>query len=193
MTRRSTKQPDDLTVAMDAPEVVVAEERLSVGTKTKRAGSARPSSTSTSRASAAAWSGAASTRRPSWSRWPDAEADSGQVETLPDGSLSIPCSRSRSSSPSGSSCRERVVVRKHTVYEEHVVTADLKRERLEVEAEGDVVVARRQGAAVTTPDGRTPAAPDQAEGEVADDVGDADDGRTPSAPDQAEGDDSSAS
>jgi hypothetical protein len=42
---------------------------------------------------------------------------------------------------------------------------------------------------MTTPDGRTPAAPDQAEGEVGQDVGDADDGRTPAAPDQAGGDD----
>lgn len=36
--------------------------------------------------------------------------------------------------------RERVVVRKHTVYEEHEVSAELKRERLEIEADGDVVV-----------------------------------------------------
>ena len=36
--------------------------------------------------------------------------------------------------------RERVVIRKHTVYEEHVVTADLRRERLEVEADAGVVV-----------------------------------------------------
>ena len=30
------------------------------------------------------------------------------------------------------------MLRKHTVYEEHRVQADLKRERLEVEADGDV-------------------------------------------------------
>jgi hypothetical protein len=32
------------------------------------------------------------------------------------------------------------VVRRHTVEEEHVVSADVKRELLEVEANGDVVV-----------------------------------------------------
>ena len=43
---------------------------------------------------------------------------------------------------------------------------------------------------MTTPDGRTPDAPDQAEGEDA--PGAADDGRTPAAADQAEGDDPDA-
>ena len=40
---------------------------------------------------------------------------------------------------------------------------------------------------MTTPDGKTPPAPDQAEGEVV--PGSAEDGRTPEAPDQAEGED----
>ena len=70
----------------------------------------------------------------------DADADSGQVETLPDGSLSIPVFEEQIVVTKRLVVRERVVVRKHTVYEEHVVSADLKRERLEVEAEGDVVV-----------------------------------------------------
>ena len=35
--------------------------------------------------------------------------------------------------------RERIIVRRHTVYGEHVVETDLRRERLEVETEGDVV------------------------------------------------------
>ena len=43
---------------------------------------------------------------------------------------------------------------------------------------------------MTTPDGRTPPAPDQAEGEDA--PGSPDDGRTPPAADQAEGDDPDA-
>lgn len=43
---------------------------------------------------------------------------------------------------------------------------------------------------MTAPDGRTPDAPDQAEG--GDEPGVADDGKTPSAADQAEGDDDTA-
>jgi hypothetical protein len=42
---------------------------------------------------------------------------------------------------------------------------------------------------VTTPDGRTPDAPDVDQPEGGAHAGDTDDGRTPAAPDQAEGDD----
>lgn len=48
-------------------------------------------------------------------------------------------SRSRSSSRSGSSCAS-VVVREHNLHDENVVSADLRRERPELEADGDVVV-----------------------------------------------------
>ena len=71
---------------------------------------------------------------------PDAEADSGLVETLPDGSLSIPVFEEQLVITKRLVVRERVIVRKHTVYEEQVVSADLRRERLEVEAVGDAVV-----------------------------------------------------
>ena len=70
----------------------------------------------------------------------DAEADSGEVLTLPDGSLSIPVFEEQIVVTKRLVVRERVVIRKHTVYEEHLVEADLKRERLEVEAEGNAVV-----------------------------------------------------
>jgi len=69
-----------------------------------------------------------------------AELDSGEVETLPDGSLSIPVFEEELVITKRLVVRERVVVRKHTVYEEEIVSADLRRERLEVEADGDVVV-----------------------------------------------------
>ena len=70
----------------------------------------------------------------------DVEADSGEVETLPDGSISIPVFEEQIVITKRLVLRERVVLRKHTVYEEQVVTADLRRERLEVEAVGDAVV-----------------------------------------------------
>lgn len=70
----------------------------------------------------------------------DASVDSGQVETLPDGSISIPVFEEQIVVTKRLVVRERVIVRKHTVYEDHVVSADLKRERLEVTGEGDIVV-----------------------------------------------------
>lgn len=76
---------------------------------------------------------------------PDPQVDSGQVETLPDGSLSIPVFEEQVVITKRLVVRERVVVRKRTVVEEQVVTADLRRERLEVETDGDVVV-RDEGA-----------------------------------------------
>jgi uncharacterized protein (TIGR02271 family) len=70
----------------------------------------------------------------------DASTDSGEVETLPDGSISIPVFEEQIVVTKRLVVRERVIVRKHTVYEDHVVSADVKRERLEVTGEGDVVV-----------------------------------------------------
>jgi uncharacterized protein (TIGR02271 family) len=74
-------------------------------------------------------------------RVPALEGDSGQVETLPDGSLSIPVFEEQLVVEKRLVVRERVVVRKHTVAEQHVVQADLRRERLEVVTEGDVGLA----------------------------------------------------
>jgi uncharacterized protein (TIGR02271 family) len=70
--------------------------------------------------------------------------DSGQVETLPDGSLSIPVFEEQLVVEKRMVVRERIVVRKHTVFEEHEVTADLRRERLEVTTDGDVEVEDRR-------------------------------------------------
>ena len=70
----------------------------------------------------------------------DVDTDSGEVETLADGSISIPVFEEQLVITKRLVVRERVIVRKHTVYEEQVVSADLRRERLEVEAVGDAVV-----------------------------------------------------
>jgi uncharacterized protein (TIGR02271 family) len=131
---------DDLTVALDRPEVVLSEERLEVGTETERAGSARAvKHVDVEQVTTRVERG---TEHAQTDVLPvvDAEADSGQVETLPDGSLSIPVFEEQIVVTKRLVVRERVVVRKHTVYEEHVVSADLKRERLEVEADEGVVV-----------------------------------------------------
>ena len=63
------------------------------------------------------------------------EDDSGEVVTLPDGSVSIPIFEEELVVTKRMVVRERVVVRKSTVTDEHVVEAELKRERIDVEAD----------------------------------------------------------
>ena len=80
-------------------------------------------------------------------RVPVAEGDSGQIETLPDGSVSIPVFEEQLIVEKRLVVRERVIIRKHTVYEEQRVTADLARERVEIDADeavADRVVADRR-------------------------------------------------
>jgi uncharacterized protein (TIGR02271 family) len=72
------------------------------------------------------------------------EGDSGLVETLEDGSLSIPVFEEQIVVEKRLVVRERIIVRKHTVYEEHVVSADLRREELDIEVDGDVAVTGDQ-------------------------------------------------
>ena len=124
----------------DSLEVIRSEERLQVGTETAQIGAARAvKSVDTERVTTRVQRGSehAETERLAV---PEPEADSGQVETLPDGSLSIPVFEEQIVVTKRLVVRERVVVRKHTVYEEREVSADLRRERVEVEAIGDAVV-----------------------------------------------------
>lgn len=69
---------------------------------------------------------------------PAAEGDSGQVETLPDGSMSIPVFEEQLVVEKRLVVRERIIIRKHTVFEEQRVEADLRRERVEIEADDAV-------------------------------------------------------
>ena len=71
-------------------------------------------------------------------RRPPDEADSGEVEVLPDGSVSIPVFEEELVVEKRLVVRERVIVRKHTVSEDRLVEADLRRERVEVEADPEV-------------------------------------------------------
>ena len=78
------------------------------------------------------------------------EADSGEVEVLADGSVSIPVFEEELVIERRLVVRERVIVRKHTVTEERRVEADLRRERVEVETDAEVadrvqVTQRRSG------------------------------------------------
>jgi len=124
----------------DTSEVVRSEEQLRVGTVTEQVGAVRAvKHVDVENVSTRVERG---TEHAELDRTPvtDAEADSGEVETLPDGSVSIPVFEEQIVITKRLVVRERVVLRKHTVYEEQVVSADLKRERLEVEAVGGAVV-----------------------------------------------------
>ncbi len=124
----------------DAVEVVRSEERLRVGTTTEETGRVRARKlVDTEQVTERVERGReqAELDRVDVA---DGDTDSGQVETLPDGSLSIPVFEEQIVVTKRLVVRERVIIRKHTVFEEQVVTADLKRERLEVEAIGDAVI-----------------------------------------------------
>lgn len=62
------------------------------------------------------------------------ENDSGQVETLPDGSISVPVFEERVIVTKELFVRERIIIRKHTVSEQYRVEAELRSEHAEVEA-----------------------------------------------------------
>ena len=71
-------------------------------------------------------------------RYPVAEADSGEVEVLEDGSISIPVFQEELVVEKRLVVRERVIVRKHTVTEDRLVEADLRRERVEIDVDPGV-------------------------------------------------------
>jgi len=78
------------------------------------------------------------TEQADFERHPVAEGDSGEVEVLADGSISIPVFQEELVIEKRLVVRERVIVRKRTVFEDQLVEADLRRERVEVEADAEV-------------------------------------------------------
>jgi uncharacterized protein (TIGR02271 family) len=78
-------------------------------------------------------------------RLPVGDGDSGEIETLPDGSVSIPLFEERLVITKQLVVRERVVIRTRTVTEAQRVEAELMRERIEIDAdEGMLETERRQ-------------------------------------------------
>lgn len=64
------------------------------------------------------------------------DGDSGEIETLPDGSISVPIFEEEIVVSKRLVVRERVVIRKRTTSEQQRVSAELRKER-EVDTEGD--------------------------------------------------------
>ena len=72
-------------------------------------------------------------------RMPAREHDSGEIETFPDGSVSIPVFEERLVVTKRKVVRERIVVRKRTVIEETQVADEVRRQHLEIEADPSVL------------------------------------------------------
>lgn len=78
---------------------------------------------------------------------PAVEGDTGEVITLPDGSVSIPVFEEVLVVTKKLVVRERVIVRKHTVVDEHVLRTELRREHVSVDSDGDIEVEDRTATA----------------------------------------------
>lgn len=120
----------------DATEVIRREEELTVATEAQEAG--RLGVRKVVDHERAATMVPVGTEHADLERYAPAEADSGEVELLPDGSISIPVFQEELVVEKRLVVRERVVVRKHTVTEERRVEADLRRERVEVEVDPEI-------------------------------------------------------
>jgi uncharacterized protein (TIGR02271 family) len=68
------------------------------------------------------------------------EGDTGEVETLEDGSISIPLFEEVLVVTKRLVVRERIIVRKSTVIDEYRLQTDLRREHVTVDTDGDIEV-----------------------------------------------------
>ena len=75
-----------------------------------------------------------------------AEGDSGEVVTLEDGSVSIPVFEEEIVVTKRLVVRERVIIRKATVTDEHRIETELRKERVEVDADPGLDVSEGGGA-----------------------------------------------
>lgn len=66
------------------------------------------------------------------------EGDSGEIETLPDGSVSIPILEEELVVTKRVVVRERLIVRKRTVVDEHRIETELRKERVEVDVDASI-------------------------------------------------------
>ena len=85
-------------------------------------------------------------------RVPAPDGDSGEVETLEDGSVSIPIFEEVLVVTKRLVVRERVIVRKRTTIDEHRLQTELRREHVSVETVGDVDLTTADSPTGTTAD-----------------------------------------
>jgi len=120
----------------DDDEVILREEELTVGTQVQEAG--RLGVRKVVDVERAETVVPVDTEHADFDRQEPVEGDSGEVEFLPDGSISIPVFQEELVIEKRLVVRERIVVRKHTVTEDRLVEADLRRERVELEADEEI-------------------------------------------------------
>ena len=141
---------DEASLGDDTPSVVRHEEELHVDTTARPAGSVR----ARKRVESHEYEEVVprSVEHADVERVVPAEHDSGEIETLPDGSVSIPVFEEEIVVTRRMVVRERIIIRKHTVTEEHKIEADLRRERVEVEADAGVESRVDKSALAADPD-----------------------------------------
>ena len=126
----------------EQPSVVRHEEELEIGTQTYEAGAVRArkrvASEQVERVEPRA------VEYGDFERATPHDTDSGEIETLEDGSISIPLFEERLVVRKELFVRERVILRKRTVTEQHRIEAELRRE--EIEVEGDLEADEELGA-----------------------------------------------
>jgi uncharacterized protein (TIGR02271 family) len=118
----------------DPRQVTRSEEELTIGKRRVDAGTARAHKTVTSQQVSEPV-----TRQiedyDHLDRVPPSDGDSGQIETLPDGSVSIPILEEQLVITKRLVVRERVILRKHVTLAQETVNAELRTEHIAIEAD----------------------------------------------------------
>ncbi len=123
----------------DDAAVTRREEELAVGTQTTEAGSLRVRKRVESYPIEKTIERSSERVTGTGERVPAADGDSGEVETLPDGSISIPVFEEELVVTKRVVVRERVILRKTTVVDEHLIETDLRKEVVAIDADPGVV------------------------------------------------------
>ena len=143
MSRRPTDE--GTTERRDEASIVRHEEELAVGTTPTEAGSLRVRKQVDTYPIDKAVERHAERIAGLEERVPVAEGDSGEVETLPDGSVSIPVFEEELVVTKRVVVRERVIIRKSTVVDEHRIQTELRKERVEIDADPGVLPDESHG------------------------------------------------
>jgi stress response protein YsnF len=127
------KVADDDRDARDEPSVVRHEEELEVGTQETELAARARKYVETHQVTEVV------PRRIEHAgdveRVPPADQDSGEIETLPDGSVSIPILEEELVVTKRTIVRERLVIRKGVETERRRIETDLRKERVEIETD----------------------------------------------------------
>ena len=123
---------DDRTRTPRPDELIRHEEELKIGTQTVESGTVRARKEVTTETVSAPVSRQIE-EFDNVDRVAPAEQDSGQVETLEDGSISIPILEEELVITKRLVVRERVILRKRVTTEQRVVEAELRREHISIE------------------------------------------------------------